>query len=152
MLKQTVIFRQAKLHIQNLTTDVLLNGNILNRISSTKFLGVIFEGTLSWSKHLTYMKSQLSNNIGIITKAKWVFEPSTLILLYYAFIYSNLIYCIESWGSTFLSHLTPLFKLQKNILRIIKSVPQSFSSSVIFDEYKIMTIFYIWWLFCHTDT
>ena len=74
----------------------------------------------SYSQHITYyVKSKLSKSIGIICKARKVLNKSTLLKLYYSFIYPYLTYCIEVWGNTSLKHIDSIFKLQKRAIRLI---------------------------------
>ena len=53
------------------------------------------------------------------TTVKKYFNSSTLLTLYYSFIYPYLNYCNCVWGNTCKSYLTPLIKLQNMAVRII---------------------------------
>ena len=79
--------------------QVNIGGVSLSRVYCTRFLGVIIDCYLKCADHLNHVKSKVSKGIGIICKARKVSLQSTLITMYYSFIYPYLIYCIEVWGS-----------------------------------------------------
>ena len=41
---------------------VCINNNILERVYSTKFLGVIVNSKLNWNEHIKYIKKKMSKN------------------------------------------------------------------------------------------
>ena len=94
--------------------DVKLQQNFLD-VKSTKFLGVIIDANLTWKDHIDYISTKISKNIGIIKKARKLFDNKTLLTLYYSFIFPYFNYCIHLWGSTFESHLNKLIVLQKKL-------------------------------------
>ena len=99
--------------------DVLINNEIINKVECTKFLGVLIDSKLTWCNHISYLKRKISKGIGILCKLRKCFSSSTLLTLYYSFIYPYLLYCIEVWGNTSQCYVFPLFKLQKKAIRII---------------------------------
>ena len=60
--------------------------------------------------------------------------------LYYSYIYPYLIYCIEIWGISPQTHLTPLLLLQKKIVRIMTYSTFYTHTAPIFKELQILTI------------
>ena len=60
--------------------------------------GVIINDTLYWSPRVTYSSKKIAKGIGIILKARKVFNNETLSSLYYTFVYPYLNYCIHIWG------------------------------------------------------
>lgn len=65
------------------------------------------------------VKSKVSRGIGIINKAKRVFDKRSLTTLYHSFIYPHLSCCIEVWGKAAEIHISKLLKLQKRVMRNI---------------------------------
>ena len=76
-------------------TDLCINNQIIDRVEHTMFLGVIFDSHLTWSYHIQHVKIKIAKNIGILCRARKVLKRTTLITLYYAFIYPYLTYCVE---------------------------------------------------------
>ena len=99
-----------------------MDGYILTKVNSAKSLGVIIYHKLNWIDHIAYVKSKISKGIGIIYKARSVLSKTSLVSLYYSYVYrSYLTYCIEAKGCAMQTHLHPLFLLQKKIIRLIIS-------------------------------
>ena len=96
-----------------------MEGNILTKINSAKYLGIIIDYKLNWIDHIAYVKNKISKGIGIIYKARSVLSKTSLVSLYYSYVYPYLTYCNEAWGCAMQTHLHPLFLLQKKIIRLI---------------------------------
>ena len=112
-----MVFHSAK-H-KNYKINIEINKVVIEQVKHTTFLGVIFDDNLTWSNHISYINSKIAKGVGIICRAKKYFTTTALVNLYNAFIFPYLIYCVEVWGNALSIHLTPLFKLQNKILRII---------------------------------
>ena len=80
--------------------NILLNGEIIDKVNHFKFLGVIIDSHLSWMDHVQHIRKKISKWIGILYKTKDYLKSDTLLTLYYSFVYPYLIYCIEVWGAT----------------------------------------------------
>ena len=100
---------------------MIINGEVVERVYVTKFLGVYIDAQLSWKHHIDYTCKKLSKSIGILSKARRKLSKNTLISLYYSFSYPYLIYCNQVWGNTYPTNLNKLQVLQKKIVRIITS-------------------------------
>ena len=100
---------------------LLINNFPIQQVYNTKFLGVIIDEELNWSNHISYISSKIAKGIGIICRARKLFSKSAVINLYYAFIFSYLIYCAEVWGNALSTHTQPLIQLQNKIIRIISN-------------------------------
>ena len=103
--------------------DLLLNGSVLERKSSTMFLGVKLDSKLTWFEHISYIRIKIAKNVGVINKVRHLLNHSTLKTLDYAFVYPYLTYCIEIWGSAAKCRLNSLYKLQKLCCRYISNSP-----------------------------
>ena len=84
-----------------------------------KYLGVIIDSTLSWTKHIEKTCKTINRSIGMMYKIRQYITKNTLKMLYYSLIYSHLVYAIEAWGSADKTHLNRLLTLQKRAVRMI---------------------------------
>ena len=66
-----------------------------------------------------YIKGKIARGVGILNKCKKYLNESTLVTLYYSFVYPYFNYCNCIWGNTYKSYLEPLVKLQKRAIRVI---------------------------------
>ena len=121
--------------------SIFINGQQVERVCETKFLGVLIDEKLSWKSHISFLKKKISRNIGILRKAKKVLNESTLLNLYYSFIYPYFLYGIEVWGSAYKTNINTLFKLQKRIVRLISNAKYLASTAPLFEKHKLLNIF-----------
>ena len=134
-----VIFRPGNSVIES-HVNLYINNQLLNRENSTKFLGVVIDSKLSFCQHIQHIKMKVAKNIGVLCKAKKIFQRSTVMALYYSFIYPYMSYCIEVWGSAANKYTESLLKLQKLCCRIISGSPPRTSSGPLFELLKIMRV------------
>jgi hypothetical protein len=134
-----LIFRSSKRRILE-HDQMYINGQILECKDETKFLGIILDCKLSWSNHISKIKSKIAKGIGIFVKARKILPISSMITLYYSLIYPHMTYCIEVWGLAADIYILSLFRLQKKIIRIIKSVPTRTPSDPLFKELGILKL------------
>ena len=78
---------------------------------------------------------------GILNKAKKIINLSTLVTLYHSFIYIYLTYCLEVWRGAGDVYLLSLFKLQKRVVRIMKSLLHKAHTEPIFLDLKLLNIY-----------
>ena len=122
------------------TQKLVIWGQEIEMVESTKFLGVYLDSRLAWRNHIDYIKGKISRGIGIICKARKYLNQSTLISLYYAFIYPYLSYCVEVWGNTYKSYTDPILRLQKKVLRISTGSAKFSHTAVLFSELQILKL------------
>jgi hypothetical protein len=120
--------------------DLKINDNVIEKVSNTKFLGIIIDNKLSWKEHISFVKSKVSRGIGIICKARKSLQLRTLVQLYYSFIYPYLCYGIEVWGMAPPTTMLPLFRLQKRAIKIITNTKRKNSSGPLFKKLKILKL------------
>ena len=61
----------------------------------------------------------MSKGIGRMYKARQFSTKKSLLMLYHAYIYPYMIYCIEVWGCASQTQLNCLLLLQNKIIRIM---------------------------------
>ena len=146
-LKKThyVIFSSAK-NNKHIYDDLIINNKVIDRVVSTKFLGVIIDAQLKFREHIAQIKGKIARGIGILCRAKKFFNIKTLTDLYYSFVHPYLSYCVEFWGNTNTAYINPLIKLQKHAVRIITGANQLCSTAVIFKMLKIIPLAKLKWL------
>ena len=132
-----MIFHRSR--IKTVDHDLIFNGNVVKRVTSTKFLGIIVDDQLKWKQHIDYIKIKISKSIGIIYKARNYVNRHTLRNLYYTFVYPYLIYFVEVWGNTCDSYLEPLILKQKQCIRTITCSQFKAHTEPLFQELNILS-------------
>ena len=80
------LFPEDKRGEQNI--NITIDGNSMNKVTSTKFFGVYIGQHLKWMDHIKILANKLATNIGIITKISHFLTTKILSSLYYPLIYS----------------------------------------------------------------
>ncbi len=81
--------------------DITIEGNTINQVHSTTFLGIIIDDDLFWKSHIKQVSIKVAKGMGIIIKAKPYINKTTLMDLYHAFVFPCITYCNIVWGITF---------------------------------------------------
>ena len=98
---------------------VTLNNNTVNLVHEFKFLGVIIDERLKFSKHIAQISNKISRNIGIFYRIRRFFPLKARLTFYFSFIYPYLSYCVIIWGATYDRHLKNLITMHKRMIRLI---------------------------------
>ena len=100
-------------------TFLTIDNIIIDRVDSTKYLGIIISSNLSWFEHITYITKKISKNIGIISKLKHKFTSNIIKTLYYSLIFPYITYCVSIWGNSPKYHLALITKCQNYYIRVL---------------------------------
>ena len=76
-------------------------------------------------------------------KARSVINRSTLITLYYSFVYPYFIYCNHIWGTSTNKNMKRLFTLQKKAVRLICHAKFRADTDPLFKEFKFLNVWQI---------
>jgi hypothetical protein len=96
---QYIIFK-TKIKKIDSYDDIKIDGNVIDRVESAKFVGLILDSELKWHSHVQHVKKKIAKGIGVICKARKVFNRQTLLLLYNSFVLPYLSYCNVIWGNS----------------------------------------------------
>ena len=86
---------------------------VIERETETRFLGVIVEDSLNWSKHIQAITSKMARYVGILYKIKKFLPLNARLLIYHSFIQSHLNYCSLVWGFCAKSNIESLLPNKK---------------------------------------
>ena len=132
-----------------LNKPLLLLGKRILQIKEAKFLGVIIDEKLTWTKHVKTVKSKMSRYIGVLCKIKSYLPLSSRIQIYHSLIQSHVNYCCLVWGFSSRSNIESIFSVQKKGIRAIvpgfinyfyKLGVKPGNTKPYFREYGILTI------------
>ncbi len=118
---------------------IFINGNLIEQVASTNFLGVTFDERLNWSEHSRVTTAKLARKIGIINHLRKSLPVKILPSLYSAFILPQLQYCNIVWGRNFEVHINPIVILQKKVIRLITNSYYLAHTHTLFKSLKMLT-------------
>ena len=81
-----VIHRARLKTIDNSSMDIIMGNQILTKVNSIKYLGIIVDHKLNWLDHITYVKPKISKGIGIMYKAWKYLNKNSLKILYHVYL------------------------------------------------------------------
>ena len=73
----------------------------ISETKSSKVLWVHIDDKLNWKMHIDYVSGTIAGGMWILIKSPKIFSNECINNMYYAFIYSYLIYCNHIWGNTY---------------------------------------------------
>ena len=107
-----MVFAPKNKYVDDLNMKIQ-NTNI-ERVSVTKFLGVMIDAQLSWKYHIEYTCKFFYKCIGVILKARKKLNKYVLLNLYYSFAYPYFIYYSRVWGNTYPTNLKKKYCIDEN--------------------------------------
>ena len=125
---------------ENPPISIFIEGQPIEVLKETKFLGIILDNKLSWKPHIAYTTKKLSKSLGILSRARKFLNQDILKQLYYSFAYPYLIYCIVIWGHAPAASLWPLFRAQKRAIRIISNTKRRESTQPSSKKLRILRL------------
>ena len=93
--------------------NVYINTILLNRVHSTKCLGVLIDDELSWSSHVDKVIQIIQRNISVIRRARTYLPQNSLKLLYDNLGSPHMDYCSAVLSNIYQSQTTQLRKVKK---------------------------------------
>lgn len=115
-----VVFRTAR--TQKAYPFLKINDKQIQIQNTAKFLGIIFDSTLSWTAHTNYMISRAKGDLNLlrsIAHSKWGCDKKTLLLIYQSLVKSKLEYGCQAWRDTAQSNINKINSIQYQSLKII---------------------------------
>ena len=116
-----------------------INGKIIERTTSIKFLGILLDEHLSWKNHKSVVENKVSKDIGNLYTAKNTARKGGL--------KSHLNYGNIAWGNTIRTKLKKLASKQKQVIRAIKAAEHASEKKL--KTYKLYQ-FTSYWFLCLT--
>ena len=95
------------------------NYDVIKNVQNTKFLGVHYDSDMTFKTHINSLTQRLSRIAALIFRVKNFMPAFVLKSLYHAHVSSILNYCNIIWSNTYITHLNPLIKVQKRIVRLL---------------------------------
>ena len=135
-----IIFTSKGKSYNKNVSNIKIDGNNIQQVNKTKFLGIIIEEHLNWATHISHLCNIIARNVGILQKLRYFIPAYVLKILYHSLILSHLQYCTLLWGNSYYSHLHKLKLLQKKAIRIISNTDYRAHSSKLFLNLKLLKL------------
>jgi hypothetical protein len=110
----------------------------ITKTSSTKFLGLTLENTLSRKIHIDTIIPKLSSATFTIRTLKPLLSQDSLRMIYYSYFHSIMTYGLIFWGNSHYS--ITIFRMQKRAIRVIMGLRSIDSCREHFKKLKILPL------------
>ena len=96
-LKKTkyMIFSQTR--NLELSKPLIIMDTPIERKNEARFLGVIMDDKLNWSRHIKTVQSKMARYVGILYKIKKYLPLHARLQVYHSFVQSHINYCSLVW-------------------------------------------------------
>ncbi len=101
---------------------VVVNGEAIYFVQSVKFLGCFLDPHMRWHVHIDHVCRSISRGIAMLRATRVLFSRFVKIMIYYAFVYSYLSYCLSLWGSAADVYTNDVIVIQKRAVRLVANV------------------------------
>ena len=97
--KSAIIVIPSTLTAQTTNLSIFYNKRPINCFESSKYLGVSLDNKLNFKSHICIIENKAARSVGILSKLRYVFPSSALLLLYYSLIHPHLLFGLPLWGN-----------------------------------------------------
>ena len=118
--------------------DIVFDGKQIERVHTTKFLGVIIDDKLSWQHHVSHVCKKLNKSLAVINKVRYILNVDALKNLYTALVLPYLFYCCEVWGNASKYLIEKVTVLQKRAVRIVSKSDYRAHTAPLFRKHKLL--------------
>ena len=116
-------------------SKIAINGDKIERVDNTKFLGIYFDESLTWANHIKIIANKVATNVG---KISHLLSTKILNSLYFNMINRYLTYGNIVWAPNYVSSTHCLSLLQKGAIRVIVGDKYNAHTIIRFKELDIM--------------
>ena len=108
---------------------------------STKFLGVTIDDCLTWKEHVGNVYNKILTNKRLLINARNLLPSDALRKIYFAHVYSHLMYNIVVQGSIIpKSSHNSLYRLKKECVKLVAKMPKHSNAEPIFKRQCIIRL------------
>ena len=120
--------------------EIKINNVSIQRVTETKYLGIIIDHKLQWKAHIEHVSKKLAKSMWAICRIRDYADLKILNMIYYALAYPHIQYCITTWGGAAKTHLNMLLVKQKRLLRVMLNKPFDEPSKPLFVKMEILPL------------
>jgi hypothetical protein len=135
-----MLFGNKVISEKSVQFKLILDGNVLERVTVTKFLGIFVDDKLKWTHQVNHISSKISKGLGMMGRVRNVMPNDVLLTLYYSLIYPYLTYCSIIWGGASTTSLQRLCVLQNRAVRLITRSPFRATTTPLYAQLKLLKI------------
>ena len=136
-----ILFQTPKSQLIKTTNNLhlKLRNDIVEKASSTRFLGVINEN-LSWKNHMEMIKQKMGAALCAVMRVRSYLYSKAMLSLYHSLLISHVRYCITNWCFGNESKIQQLQRICNKFIRLVFNLKRRESVRTIMKENGLLTI------------
>ena len=119
-ITETKVIKFAPMTIAHVSLVISYNGQVLDEVNNTKFLGIHMDSNMNWKIHIEQITHKLNVACFMIRNLTHTFNVDILRVVYFVYFQPILQYGIILGGNS--THAQQIFKLQKRVIRIMSGM------------------------------
>ena len=139
-----MLFRPKCSKIPDPSLKLSIRNNKIERVSSTKLLGVLVDDHLSWKLHMKQLISKLRSTIGVVKRIRSYLNQHSLLTIYHSLFMSQIKYCIANWCFGCKTELNKIENLNTNFIRIALNASKSIDGEQLLKTCNFLSIKNTW--------
>ena len=121
-----------------LDINIVCDNKSITPATDIKFLGIYLQDSTNWSCHIEYIIPKLSSACYVMRSIRPIMPINTLKIVYYSHFNTIITYGLPFWGNS--PHITKIFEMQKQIIRIMMCYTNRVSCSSLFKRLRILPL------------
>ena len=117
-----------------------MDGELLERVPSTKCLGLFIDEQLTWEYHIKRCQKKLSQGIYALNMSKHILMRKRLMTLYYALVQPYLQFGLLLWGHAYKKRFNRLEVAQRKAISAITGAKYNESASQLFKTIGVLKL------------
>jgi hypothetical protein len=113
---------------------------LIERVSSTKYLGVIIDQRLSWQQHIEHINNRIRKLIWIFKILRHITSKELLNQLYMTLAQSIMTYCIPTWGGAAKTKFMDVERGQRCLLKVMHFKPYRYPTIDLYSYCDVLTM------------
>lgn len=122
------------------TGTVTCTCSAIQRAETIKYLGITIDERLSFAPYTRVLSQRIRRLTAVFKSIRDSAEPDVIRMLYFSLCQSLITYCITSWGGTNKTHVLPLERAQRGILKCSTNRPYRYPTSDLYKECQVLTV------------
>lgn len=112
----------------------------IDKVTSTKYLGVMIDQRLSWYAHIDLVGNRIRKLTWIFKNLRHVASVNLLTRVYVALAQAVITYCIPIWGGAYKTKFIELERAQRHLIKVMFFKPYRFPTEKLYEISNLLTV------------
>ena len=134
------IFKSSRKDIPNLPDKIEFLDSEIKRTPYIKFLGLTLDENLSWNHHIDDVCNKLKSFFHIFYNIRDYLTKKEIQSIYYALVYSRIIYGINVYGQAGPTKMEKIQVLQNKLLKVLSEKKYRYPTEKLHKEFELLLV------------